>query len=235
MKIRLLLLTASLLAFVAAPLRAAEAKFVYLSLASVDAKHLVPAPPAPGSPEDQLDLDSTVAVHHAAPPAAIARGQAQNTLSPFQYAPAIGPWFTAQKCPKTAALLKQVEAEAKLVTDDAKNFFKRPRPYHVAPEQFPNAIEHEDLTHYSYPSGHSTRGTTYAFILAELLPEKRDAILAQGRETGWLRVQGGVHYPLDIFAGRVLGQALARALLANAAFQRDLAPVREELSAAAKD
>ena len=81
-------------------------------------------------------------------------------------------------------------------------------------------------------SGHSTRGTLFALLLAELLPEKRDAILDKGRESGWLRVLGGVHYPTDVFAGRVLGQGLAREFLASPAFQHDFAEVKAELAAA---
>jgi acid phosphatase (class A) len=128
----------------------------------------------------------------------------------------------------------EVEAEAKRVVDDSKRYFKRPRPYHVAPDRFPHSIEHEDPTHYSYPSGHSTRGTVFALLLAELFPEHREAILAKGREVGWLRVQGGVHYPTDIYAGRVLGQELARDFLRTEAFQRDLAAARAELAAASR-
>ena len=102
----------------------------------------------------------------------------------------------------------------------------------MEPARFPRAVEHEKPTDYSYPSGHSTRGTVYAQVLAELFPEKREALVAKGRETGWLRVQGGVHYPTDIYAGRVLGQALARDFLASASFQADLAAVKAELAAA---
>ncbi|HVS51169.1 MAG TPA: phosphatase PAP2 family protein [Opitutaceae bacterium] len=230
---RSFLLAAALLAGLAiSPLRAAETKYVYVSPSAIDAIHLLPAPPARGSIEDKLDFDNTLAVHQAASPAEIARGHDQNKLTVFHYAPAIGDWFVPGKFPRTEALFNQVEAEAKGVTDDAKNVFRRPRPYHVAPDLFPHSIEHEDPTHYSYPSGHSTRGTVFALVLAELFPDKRDALIAQARETGWLRVQGGVHYPQDIFAGRVLGQALVRAFLASPAFQRDLAAARAEIAAA---
>lgn len=230
---RSFLLSGALLAcFAISPLRSAETKYVYVSPAAIDAIHLLPAPPVRGSAEDKLDFENTLAVHRAATPAEIALGHEQNKLTIFHYAPAIGEWFAPGKFPRTEALFKQVEAEAKGVTDETKNVFRRPRPYHVAPDLFPHSIEHEDPTHYSYPSGHSTRGTVFALVLAELFPDKRDALIAKSRETGWLRVQGGVHYPQDIFAGRVLGQALVRAFLASPAFQRDLAAARAEIAAA---
>lgn len=221
------------LAFVAAPLWAAEATFVYLTRGQIDAPHLLAPPPARGSAEDAADLETTFRVYTARTPAEEAHGRDENKLTIFHFAPAIGPWFGAGKLPKTEALFKQVEAEAKVVTDDAKNFFQRPRPYHVAPDRFPHSIEHEDPTHYSYPSGHSTRATVFAGLLAALLPDRREAILATGRECGWLRVEGGVHYPTDIYAGRVLGQAIVRELLRNPAFQRDFAGVQAELAAVA--
>jgi acid phosphatase (class A) len=85
---------------------------------------------------------------------------------------------------------------------------------------------------YGYPSGHSTRGTVYSLVLAELFPERKDAILAVGRTIGWDRVLLGVHFPTDIYAGRVLGQAVFRELMASPAFQHDLAEAKTEAQAA---
>ncbi len=225
-KFRPLLLVAL---FAAASLSAA-----YLPPGTPDANALLAPPPALGSVEDKFDLESTYTVHTTATPAEIALGHDENKLTIYHYAPAIGAWFAPGKFPRTDALFKEVEAEAKGVVDESKKYFKRPRPYHVAPERFPHSIEHEDPTHYSYPSGHSTRGTVFALLLAELLPEHREAILAKGREAGWLRVQGGVHYPTDVYAGRVLGQELARDFLRSEAFQRDFAEVRAELAAGSR-
>ena len=215
-------------------LLAARLSAGYLPAGTPNASELLAPPPVRGSAEDRLDLENTYAVHTAAAPADIALGTDENTLTIFHFAPAIGPWFAPGRFPKTEALFREVEAEAKKVTDDSKKFFKRPRPYHVAPERFPHSIEHEDPTHYSYPSGHSTRGTVFALLLAELFPAKREAILAKGREAGWLRVEGAVHYPTDIYAGRVLGQELARDFLRSPEFLADLTAARAELAAAAK-
>lgn len=204
----------------------------YLPAGTPDAIALLAPPPATGSAEDKFDLEATYTVHTGATPAEIALGQDENKLTIFHFAPAVGAWFVSGKFPKAEALFKEVEAEAKAVTDGAKKYFKRPRPYHLDPARFPHSIEHEDPTHYSYPSGHSTRGTVFALLLAEIFPEKREAILAKGREAGWLRVQGGVHYPTDIYAGRVLGQELARDFLRSPGFQADLAAAKAELAAA---
>jgi acid phosphatase (class A) len=222
----------SLLALIAAPLLAAPAH--YLANGHVTAVQLLAPPPAPGSAEQMADLDTTYRVYSAASPEDHARGVDETKLSIFHFAPAIGPWFQPGKFRKTEALFQNVEADAKIVVDAGKKHWERLRPYHADPARFPNPIEQKPKSDYSYPSGHSTRGTIYALLLAELFPEKRDALLAIGREAGWLRVEGGVHYPTDIYAGRVLGQALAQEFLRSAAFQHDLAEARAEVSAADK-
>ena len=70
-------------------------------------------------------------------------------------------------------------------------------------------------------------------LLAELYPDKRDAILAEGRQIGWDRVLLGRHYETDVFAGRVLGQAIVRQLHENPAFEHDFAAVKAEIAVSA--
>jgi acid phosphatase (class A) len=230
MKIRLLFLTLPLLAFFATSLHAGETTLKYLAKGQPDAIVLLAPPPVPGSAEDAADLETTFHAYSAATPDERTRGIDEIKLNIFHFAPAIGPWFAPGKFPKTEALFKEVEAEAKSATSRGKKHWQRIRPYHVDPARFPNAIEHEERTDYSYPSGHSTRATVFALLLAELFPDKHDALLALSRDIGWRRVEGGVHYPTDIYAGRVLGQAIVRELLANPAFQRDLAEAKAELA-----
>lgn len=219
----------ALLVAPAAWLYAAEAK--YLAAGHPDAVVLLAPPPVAGSAEAAADADMAYRVYSARTSEERARAADETNHTIFHFAPIIGSWFTPGKFPKTEALFLELQAETKAVTSAGKKYWQRPRPYHAEPGRFTDPIEHEPSTDYSYPSGHSTRGTLYALLLAELFPDKREALLAKGRETGWLRIQGGVHYPTDVYAGRVLGQAIARELLANPAFQRDFTAVRAELVA----
>jgi acid phosphatase (class A) len=225
-------LVLSLMAFVAAPLCAADATPKYLGPNAPDPITLLAPPPVAGSAEDLADLETVVRVYNARTPVELARAKDEVKDSIFMFAPAMGPWFVPGKFPKTEAFFKEIVIEIKAVTSTGKKHWQRIRPYQIDPVRLPDSVEHEDRTDYSYPSGHSTRGTAEALLLAEIFPDKREALLAKGRDTGWLRVLGGVHYPTDIYAGRVLGQALARAFLANPACQQDLAAVKAELSAA---
>ena len=144
-------------------------------------------------------------------------------MSAFQ--DVLGDSFTPENLPALAGLWKKVDKDMHQITGAAKAHFARKRPAVVESRLEPCGGKE---TSPAYPSGHATYGMVYAIILAELAPEQRSALLERGREIGWDRVIAGVHYPSDIAAGRVLGQAIAQALLADRAFQRELAKVKAD-------
>ncbi|MFT3783107.1 MAG: phosphatase PAP2 family protein [Nibricoccus sp.] len=199
-----------------------------------DASKLLPPPPAPGSPEDIADRESAYHVYAAHTPEQFANASDQQQLTPFHLTAKVVPWFQPGKFPKTEALLKQVQTESYAVSQQAKRLWNRPRPYVAEPNRFNPVIDKETKPTPSYPSGHAIRATLFASILAELFPEHREAIYEKAAESGWLRVMGGVHTPLDIFAGRTLGQATAQAFLKSEAFQKDLLEAKAELAAHAQ-
>jgi acid phosphatase (class A) len=201
--------------------------FKYLSDDSPDVIALLPDPPAAGSAEAAADLATTRAVSRARTPEQAAKVAAGADLTLFSFSPAIGSWFEPGRFPQTEAFIKRVLADTRTATSAGKTHFQRPRPYTVDPAIVPVA---EDKS-FSYPSGHATRGTVLALILAELFPANREALLRLGRDAGWDRIVAGVHYPSDIFAGRVLGQAIVHQMLRNPRFLQDLAEARAELAA----
>ncbi len=180
---------------------------------------------AGGSAEQAADPAEAFAVYSARTPAEEAAAKAESRFTLFAFAPAIGPGFQPGKFPKTEALFREVEAETKTVTDIGKDHWKCPRPYTTDPRFVHSTPEKS----FSYPSGHSTRAT----VFAELFPGRRDALLGISRDIGWHRVLGGVHYPADIYAGRVPGQAIVRKFIASPAFQHDLGEAKAELAAMA--
>jgi len=192
---------------------------------------LLPDPPVFGSDEAKADAYSAEHVYATRSAADLALAKEENVLTIFHFSQSLGPWFVKGKFPKTEALFAKIEAEARMATNRGKAHWQRLRPYNAFPKRFPDSVEHNPKTDYSYPSGHATRGMLFATIFAELVPEKRDAILAQGKQIGWLRVEAGCHFPEDVFAGRILGLSLAHALLQNPTFQHDLADAKAELSA----
>jgi acid phosphatase (class A) len=215
-------LVMGLLALLAGPVGAQSS---YLAKGRPDGIALLPPPPVLGSEEEAADLATVRAVFKARTPEETARAEKDATLSLFNFASVIGPEFQPGRFPKMEALFERVKTNITDSINAPKNCYKRLRPYQVdtnltlgAPEPSP-----------SYPSGHSSRGTVQALLLAELFPEKRAAILEFGREIGWDRVLIGKHFPTDVQAGRVMGRAIVRELMASPAFQRDLAEAKAEV------
>lgn len=204
----------------------------YLGSNAPNAVLLLPPPPPQGSAEDLADRDAAYRIFLTCTPEQFALGVEQRRLTIFHLTPSVGSWFQVGKFPKTEALFKQITDESFLVTRPLKSVWKRPRPHITDPVRFAKVIEPDPNPTPTYPSGHATRATLYALILSELFPEHREEILAKACESGWLRVQGGVHTPLDIYAGRTLGQAIAQALLRSPEFQHDLDEVKAEIAAA---
>ena len=214
------------LSFAALPLCAKDLH--YLPDGKPNAVTLLAPPPLPDSPEQAADLREVREVHEAATPADIEVAKKQSKFTIFTWTPAIGDFFQPGKFPKTEALLNNVHSDAEAVVDGAKDHWKRPRPYVVDPSLAAGKLE----TSFSYPSGHSTESMTLALVMADLFPDKHDAIIAVARDIGWHRVEYARHYPTDIYAGRVLAQAIVREMKKNADFQKDFAAAQAEIAAA---
>ena len=67
----------------------------------------------------------------------------------------------------------------------------------------------------SYPSGHTTYGYTGVLILAVLVPERYQQMIARGAEYGNDRILMGSHYAMDVMGGRTLAMYDMAHLLAN--------------------
>jgi hypothetical protein len=67
----------------------------------------------------------------------------------------------------------------------------------------------------SYPSGHTTYGYTGSLLLAILVPDRYQEMIARGAEYGNSRILLGAHYAMDVLAGRTLALYDVAHLLAN--------------------
>ena len=218
------------IAFVPACFLRAADPLVYLTDHAPNAPLLLPAPPAQDSLEQKAEIETVRRIHDAATTQQLEVARYEIELSFFSFSHVIGPWFKPGRFPITEALFKQVEVDTRVVTTEGKVYFHRKRPYVMDPTIV--ALENENT--FSYPSGHSTRGTVFTLVLAELFPEKRAALLEAGRDSGFHRIQAGVHFPSDIYAGRVLGAAIVQGFLKSPRFREDLAAARAELASGGK-
>jgi acid phosphatase (class A) len=200
----------------------------YLTGKKPNTIELLAPPPLPDSPEQAADMAEVRAVYHGANSNEIVAAYSEKKFSIFNFTPAIGDFFVAGKFPKTEAFFNKMQTDAEAVTDKAKDYYKRPRPFVVDPSLANGKLEKS----YSYPSGHSTESMVLALVLADLFPDKHDAIIAEARTIGWHRVEIARHYPTDIYAGRVLAQAIVKQFEKNDDFQKDFAEAQAEIAAA---
>ena len=208
----------------------AHATDTYLPDGKPDATALLAPPPLPGSPEQAADLAEVRAVYHSADSNEITTAYSERKFSVFTFTPVVGEFFQSNNLPNTAAFFERVQKQAETVTDQAKDFYRRPRPYTVDTDLANGKLEKS----FSYPSGHSTESMVLALVLADLFPAHHDAILTKARSIGWHRVEIARHYMTDIYAGRVLAQAIVREMKASPNFQRDFAGAQAEIAAARK-
>jgi len=132
--------------------------------------------------------------------------------------------------PHLNMLLRRVRADASRANDMAKDYYKRQRPYLAHGDA--SCTPQEKLKNDSYPSGHSSIGWAWALALAEIAPERADAILARGLAYGRSRVICGVHWQSDIEAGRVVGASVVSRLHADPVFTVQMAAARKEIQGA---
>jgi undecaprenyl-diphosphatase len=107
---------------------------------------------------------------------------------------------------------------ADLLTVGLKAGFDRERPYEVVPSADP--LLRWDVSS-SLPSGHAATSAAGAFILAYLIGRGGLALALLAVAISFSRVYVGVHYPLDVLAGAVVGLAVG---VAAAALVRRLRP-----------
>lgn len=192
----------------------------YIQPGQIDLTVLLPPPPDVASAQarsDELQVASAVA---ARSPLQLLRAEEESARTVFFYERSVGPGFTQERLPVTAAFFARVGSDVKTLIDKAKTYWDRPRPDGARKRRG------------SYPSGHAAFAAASAIILAQLLPAKRDAIFTQARTFAENRILLGLHYPSDIASGWTAGTLAAYAMMHDRAFARDYAAAQTELRGA---
>ncbi len=90
----------------------------------------------------------------------------------------------------------------------------------AGPDFFNSLSDNVAYNHYlidspSFPSGHTTYGYTGSLVLAVLVPDRYQQMIARAAEYGDDRILMGAHYAMDVIAGRTLATYDLAHLLAN--------------------
>jgi acid phosphatase (class A) len=222
----------------ATPPPAGEAKPIgYLPADAVDYRLVLPAPPAPGSLRDRLDLAEVLALQTGADADRWKTANQDDAYVYPRFDEAFGGPIDRAHAPKLVALLNRVIRDVAAPTFAAKQVYLRARPYQrvqlarVCGEDPAPAPEPDPKERSSYPSGHSAYGWITALVLARVAPDRAPQLLARAADYALSREICGVHFPSDVEAGRVMAVAVIDRLTQDPAFQADLAAAKAEYAA----
>ncbi|RYD36684.1 MAG: phosphatase PAP2 family protein [Verrucomicrobiaceae bacterium] len=112
------------------------------------------------------------------------------------------------------------------ILTEAKKKWSRPRPYVRSPEISPVVSKPGDAG--AYPSGHSFGAGIPQFILSEAFPEHAAELDANLRKVMRSRIVGGVHFPSDTEAGRLLARAVVTEMIRTPAMKQAIEQIRRE-------
>ena len=194
--------------------------------ADLDLAKLLPPPPAAGSLEAQADLEAVLQAQEwrTKEEADWARFVDSGFFNTYDMR-VLGPGFNEHDFPLCCAMLRELHADEHALSDIAKNFFHRDRPFRADSRVHPCVPPTKGG---SYPSGHSQGAYLWAAFLSEVFPEHAAELEAQAHRVAWGRVLGGVHYPSDLIGGRILAGAVMKKLMENPEFREELERCRAE-------
>jgi acid phosphatase (class A) len=245
LKLKIVIMTIALTGVPALAQNAAPKKTLkVLKPEEVDPGRLLPPPPPDGSESQQKELAAVMNLIKTRTPERFQQAKWDaNHEDPTAFASVIGPAFELKKLPATSKLLEIAINEQSVVASAAKEYFHRKVPV-TAASGAEAVSNYQDWTCdevvrkpserplRSYPSAHSTMGFSIGIVLASLMPEKSQAILARAADYAYSREVCGDHYHSDIEASHALGTAIGMALLQNETLKPQIEAAREELRAA---
>lgn len=85
-----------------------------------------------------------------------------------------------------------------------KHFFTRPRPF----ETFQQVIQRSEAGGFSFPSNHASNIFCAAMFFGIFFPKGRWFFFTFAFLVSYSRVYNGVHYPIDIIVGAILGLSI---------------------------
>ena len=191
-----------------------------------DGLALAPPPPSPGSAALAADEEAYRATRKLrdTPRWALAARDAELLFPQATevFSCTLGMAISAQATPHLNMLLRRVRMDSSRANDSPKDHYKRKRPFAVTGESSCTPKEEGRMKPDAYPSGHASIGWAWALTLAEVAPDRANAILARGLAFGQSRVVCGVHWKSDVEAGRIMAAATVSRLHADRAHARSL-------------
>ena len=196
--------------------------------AAVPLSALLMPPPTRDSPQTKAELQELLRLQESRTPDQVkhVRDDDHRTLERFLGGIGIR---VENLSASTRRFFDCIDASVRHSVHEAKNTFDRTRPYSLPHNNLQTLKKLSDRDSASYPSAHATYGAALGMVLAEMIPEKKDAIYRRIQDYGYSRIVSGAHFRSDVYAGNVAGAAIAASLLSNESFRNELKDVKGEL------
>jgi len=200
----------------------------------------VPPYPVQGSKQDDADVTGSRFWQQPEDSPRWKLALADNTAAFSRFDEVFGSDIDVASTPLLVNLLARTDQDVAAVAAQAKSFYSRPRPFqrfqmeHVCGMHTAPKPESSPKTGTSYPSGHAAYGWTLALVLADVVPERAQALLARGNEFADSRIVCAVHFPSDVQASQILAASVIARLHFVPDFQRDMTCAKQEHAVALK-
>ena len=200
---------------------------VYIAPEAI-APDLLSPPPVKGSAAWQHDLEQVIAVQQKASAADKVAADREQALKVTMLTEVLGVSFTADKLPRTFALLAKVGETCHETTEAAKNYWHTERPW-LVDKRVVSGVTFMPSRNGAYPSGHTSCSRLWAEVLGQIVPAGRPALRARANSIAQHRMVSGMHFPHDLNGGEQVALLLFGALQVTPAYQADLAAARAEV------
>lgn len=212
-------------------LLAGTARAALLDPMEIDASRLLPPPPMAGSAKANDEVAELHAIMASASAPLVEQARRDDgDEKPDLFNTALG--FDITALAATNKLLSDIANEEETDSKTAKAYFHRHRPWIVDSAIKTCVAVKPGPAATSYPSGHASLGFAMGVVLAMLIPEKAQIILARSSEFAEDRLVCGMHFRSDIVAGQQFGTTIALLLMQKPAFKAKMEAARAELRAA---
>ena len=141
---------------------------------------------------------------------------------------AFGLEITEAGTPEIWKLLETSMATTDPMRKETKAHYKRQRPFERYDDPMPSHEEDELRGEGSYPSGHSLRGWGISLLLAQIAPQRADAIFKRGWDYCNSRVIVGAHWQSDVDNSRTAASIGFCALQGSEAFIAQMKKAQNE-------
>lgn len=145
------------------------------------------------------------------------------------FSDALGIKLSNETTPEIMLLAGRATTDVHRANILVKNYYQRVRPFAQFKEpSLKPWTDDEEAATFSYPSGHSSRGWVYAFVLASIAPERAEALFQRALTYANNRVICGHHWQTDVDASLLLASGIFATVVSSDEYRTQMVKAREE-------